>query len=256
MSTFLQLLLDFNHIHPGVQESKYLLPSSTVQAIFEDIKNIAEISHMQRTDILKRELEKNNIPVEKTDGIVSKCMENDTPYLIHQSNTSQGSLSLHSQYTRNNHYAKYFKYVELTSIYLGMDRSSAEVGVESVEDLPLVHAGDLDGVLTPMQARKLLQRWAKATSPSLPSPQALITPNLPDHSPQDTLPLLHWDKLPQRLKVALDKKQRPVPSDRRELLRNFVDDVMVVNKKPGRKILSMVAAAVVAKYTRSHSETQ
>ncbi|XP_071854825.1 uncharacterized protein [Apostichopus japonicus] len=57
-----------------------------------------------------------------------------------------------------------------------------------------------------------------------------------------------WDKMPKSLTKSLQKKQRPTPKDRREMIRILCNDIMKVESSPGRKHLSIIAQKIVCEF--------
>ncbi|XP_071821327.1 uncharacterized protein [Apostichopus japonicus] len=141
-------------------------------------------------------------------------------------------------------------------------------GVESVCDLKLITDDDLSSVLKPIQRRKLLLAWAnkaekllgsESSQSSEPdsvasSPGCSWVPSSAESSPAAVIAdwaesyKVDWDKMPKSLTKSLQKKQRPTPKDRREMIRILCNDIMKVESSPGRKHLSIIAQKIVREF--------
>lgn len=66
-----------------------------------------------------------------------------------------------------------------------------------------------------------------------------------------------WHKLPSNLMLVLSEKKRPKPSERRELIRIVIDDLLhKENGRPGRAKLWHVAKQIVDKYPCSFQDRE
>ncbi|PIK51175.1 hypothetical protein BSL78_11929 [Apostichopus japonicus] len=146
--------------------------------------------------------------------------------------------------------------------------ASLAAGVESVCDLKLITDEDLSSVLKPIQRRKLLIAWAnkaekllgsESSQSSEPdsvasSPGCSWVPSSAGSSPAAVIAdwaesfKVDWDKMPKSLTKSLQKKQRPTPKDRREMIRILCNDIMKVESSPGRKHLSIIAQKIVREF--------
>lgn len=60
-----------------------------------------------------------------------------------------------------------------------------------------------------------------------------------------------WDKMPTELLSAIENKERPSPSDRREMIRIICASVHRICPRPGRRHLRTIAEGIAAKYQES-----
>ena len=63
-----------------------------------------------------------------------------------------------------------------------------------------------------------------------------------------------WDKMPAPLQDDLKRKERPLPSKRRQMVRIIADEILCQCNKPGRKSLSLIASKIVNKYPDSFQD--
>ncbi|KAI4796543.1 hypothetical protein KUCAC02_026908 [Chaenocephalus aceratus] len=157
------------------------------------------------------------------------------------------------------------------------------VGVEDVEDLPLVKELDVKHILTPIQCRKMLLALRRKEDKHCPQ-QELPTP-LPSTStaltqPQPTatdsqaitltltsadLALLHpnawaenfclpWEKLNAKLRLAVSKEERPEGTDRQHLVQVVVNSIQENCTNPTHSQCAEVAKAIIRKYPKSFAD--
>lgn len=60
-----------------------------------------------------------------------------------------------------------------------------------------------------------------------------------------------WSKLPTSIRKLLDKEQKPSHSQRLEIIRIMVDEIMVVCNNPGKKHMTEIARKMVVRYPKS-----
>ena len=129
----------------------------------------------------------------------------------------------------------------------------AELGANTQEDLRLVEVDDLIGVLTPIAARKLIKHWRSlnndgsvAVSESSSSTSSRSVHQIePDWDFQFEIP---WKSFPKRLLAACENGERPLKSDRLQMIRIVVDQVYKCNKKPILKNMERIAYKIVSRY--------
>ncbi|XP_039505715.1 uncharacterized protein si:dkey-15h8.17 [Pimephales promelas] len=153
----------------------------------------------------------------------------------------------------------------LNSLLCGLQ----ELGVENQEDLALLQEKDIEKYLRPIQCRKLLNGFKGLAIvqlelvPVTPTvvPSSLNTPsNFPctqDTISSPSLPLgrpwhvafeVNWDRMPAAIRKALTNKSRPSPSDRKEMVRAVVDQMLDHDPNPNRTMCHNIARSIV----RSH----
>nr|XP_055067938.1 uncharacterized protein LOC129449179 [Misgurnus anguillicaudatus] len=161
-----------------------------------------------------------------------------------------------------------------------------ELGVHDLEDLNYIQESDLLHVLKPVEARKLISHF-KTTSQrdavdSLPSnQQSCDSPHTqPDemfpsggcssassNSPRSTSSSsmsctprqpsdnswhfnfeIPWKKLPSQLIKKLEEGKRPTKSDRLEIIRLIVSEILTICPTPGKKHMSEIARKMAKVY--------
>ncbi|XP_034535115.1 uncharacterized protein LOC117809748 [Notolabrus celidotus] len=139
------------------------------------------------------------------------------------------------------------------------------LGVETSEDLQFINETDLDCVLRPVQARKLLAAWKKTTPNSEISSQASISsPSSCSTFSASFLPScpmssLDWvdnfkipcQNFPEDLMQCLKREKRPKPRLRREMIRIIVKEMMKACAAPFRRASTEIAKRLVAMYPNS-----
>ncbi|XP_065145066.1 uncharacterized protein [Paramisgurnus dabryanus] len=76
-----------------------------------------------------------------------------------------------------------------------------------------------------------------------------------EYSPCCEVYAVPWHKMPSNLMLAISKKKRPKPKERRELVRIVIDDVFSKEgKRPGRAKLREIAKRIVAQYPCSFQD--
>ncbi|XP_034545095.1 uncharacterized protein LOC117816833 isoform X2 [Notolabrus celidotus] len=139
------------------------------------------------------------------------------------------------------------------------------LGVETSEDLQFINETDLDCVLRPVQARKLLAAWKKTTPNSEISSQASISSpsscSTFSASPLPSCPMssLNWvdnfkipcENFPEDLMQCLQREKRPKPRLRREMIRIIVKEMMKACASPSRRASTEIAKRLVAMYPNS-----
>ncbi|XP_027869633.1 uncharacterized protein LOC114142520 isoform X2 [Xiphophorus couchianus] len=137
------------------------------------------------------------------------------------------------------------------------------IGVSCVEDLGFVRTEDLEGILKPIQCRRLIQAFstelqadsAPTTEPlQLNSHQLQLSPVTSGSCEAYPVP---WHKMPPQLMIAVEEKKRPKPKDRRELVRIIIDDVLGKDqKRPGRAKLRNIAQQIIEQYPCSFQDRE
>ncbi|KAI9526253.1 hypothetical protein NQZ68_041641 [Dissostichus eleginoides] len=157
------------------------------------------------------------------------------------------------------------------------------VGVEDVEDLPLVKELDVKHLLTPIQCRKMLLAFRRKEDEQcpqqelptpLPSTSTALTPPQPRATDSQSitltltsvdLALLHpnawaenfclpWEKLNAKLRLAVSKEERPEGTDRRHLVKVVVNSIQENCTNPTRSQCAEVAKAIIRKYPKSFAD--
>ncbi|KAK2915664.1 hypothetical protein Q8A67_000038 [Cirrhinus molitorella] len=123
-------------------------------------------------------------------------------------------------------------------------------GVESTDDLKDVEGApgvDLSDLLPPIQIRKLLDSFKRETMdpPRLSSATAATWPE------SFQFP---WDQMPSELRSALTNGKRPLPPDRRKMIRIIVDEMRKHEKNPSIAQCRVVAHKIVKEYPKSFSD--
>ncbi|XP_048853978.1 uncharacterized protein LOC125721875 [Brienomyrus brachyistius] len=136
------------------------------------------------------------------------------------------------------------------------------LGVETSEDLQFISETDLNSVLRPVQARKLLAAW-KQTTPNMEiSSQASISsPSSCSSFSASPSPIysLDWvdnfripsEDFPEDLIQCLQREKRPKPRLRREMIRIIVKEMMKACASPSRRASTEIAKKLVAMYPKS-----
>lgn len=134
----------------------------------------------------------------------------------------------------------------------------------SVEDLKYLEATDLFPYLELFQARKLIniikekenessQIQHNPNSHSFCHTQTLSC-NLNDTvntTAEDRTKSINWSRIPKKLMKDLERKKRPTPTNRKALVRYFIDDILDSHENPGRKTLAKFAENIVSTYPDS-----
>ena len=60
--------------------------------------------------------------------------------------------------------------------------------------------------------------------------------------------------MPKGLQVSISRKERPLPSERRQMIRVLADDIAKITSRPMRKHLTVVASKVVAEFPSSFQD--
>ncbi|XP_046691613.1 uncharacterized protein si:dkey-15h8.17 isoform X1 [Silurus meridionalis] len=156
----------------------------------------------------------------------------------------------------------------LTSLLNGLQ----ELGVENKEDLALVQEKDIVKYIRPIQCRKLLHGFKgleivqlelfPVTSPTFAA-STLNTPCTIPVRTQDTISSsssqlgkpwhadfqVNWDRMPAAIARALANKTRPSPSDRKDMVKAVVDQMLEHDSNPSRAICHNIVRSIV----RSHA---
>ncbi|KAG7477156.1 hypothetical protein MATL_G00091140 [Megalops atlanticus] len=163
-----------------------------------------------------------------------------------------------------------------------------ELGFHDLEDLDYIHESDLLHVLKPVEVRKLLSRF-KTTGQrdvldipssnqrsSNTSPETLISggySTVSSNSPISTSSSsagftpcqlsdnnwhfsfeIPWDKMPSAFIRKLEKGKRPTKSERLEIIRLIVSEILTICSTPGKKHLSEIARKMVKAYPVAFSD--
>ncbi|XP_038065729.1 uncharacterized protein LOC119735862 [Patiria miniata] len=140
-----------------------------------------------------------------------------------------------------------------------------EVGVDKPTDFKYVSEGDLSELnLKKVQLRKLLSAFdasdpdAASLETQHKSPSGVLpSASSPSHTSSgwSTDYSVPWDKMPAALQKDLQRKERPLPSTRRQMVRIIVDDISAkITHKPGRKHLCNIASKIVCHYPHSFQD--
>ena len=89
---------------------------------------------------------------------------------------------------------------------------------------------------------------------SQPSPCSSLSDSSPDGGSSVSSFPIPWEKMPQRLMNSVRQKERPLPADRREMIRILTDDLSRVYSRPSRKVLDTIASKVVTDYPASFED--
>uniref|UniRef100_A0A3P9DB82 Uncharacterized LOC101486530 n=1 Tax=Maylandia zebra TaxID=106582 RepID=A0A3P9DB82_9CICH len=122
------------------------------------------------------------------------------------------------------------------------------IGVRNREDLLFVEPDDIKPFLTPIQSRRLVQVFRKASG-QLPSTQ----PNVSNTSWISNFSV-PWEKMPTRLSQALATGGMAHPEDRRIMIRTVVEGMRVHCPNPNRAACGEVARAIVSKYPATFAD--
>ncbi|XP_035999502.1 uncharacterized protein LOC118564740 isoform X2 [Fundulus heteroclitus] len=137
------------------------------------------------------------------------------------------------------------------------------LGVETTEDLQFINETDLDSVLRPVQARKLLAAWKQTTLNSEISQASISSPSSfsasPSPSPSHPRPSFDWvdnfkipcENFPEGLMQCLQRGKRPKPRFRREMIRIIVKEMMKACASPSKRASTEIAKRLVAMYPNS-----
>ncbi|KAK3554375.1 hypothetical protein QTP70_022604 [Hemibagrus guttatus] len=141
------------------------------------------------------------------------------------------------------------------------------LGVTSPEDFQYVQEADLLPVLRPIQARKLVSAWSqiKQSADSLSSSRESSSgtrssscSSSPSCGKASTVALdwadnfeIPWQKFPEALTQCLERKKRPSPRLRRDMVRIVVSEIMKVCDCPSKQSSTAIAKKMVAKYPAS-----
>ncbi|XP_031167416.1 uncharacterized protein LOC116058713 [Sander lucioperca] len=144
-----------------------------------------------------------------------------------------------------------------------------EIGVNNVDDLNFVKTEDVNGILPPIQQRRLIQAFSAESQAVLGSASTSLQHNvhLPQTPPPTPGPMedspsretydVPWHKMPPNLMLALSEKKRPKPKERRELVRIVIDDVLSKERgRPGRAKLREIAKKIVEQYPCSFQDRE
>lgn len=63
-----------------------------------------------------------------------------------------------------------------------------------------------------------------------------------------------WNKMPSNTRKLLDTGKRPSPSERREIIRIVVAEILTVCKKPGKRHITEIARNMVIRYPKSFQD--
>ena len=80
--------------------------------------------------------------------------------------------------------------------------------------------------------------------PSMPSSPALCANGSKEYKTP-------WDKMSKEFMNILKNGKRPMPSQRREMVRIIIGDVHVITSKPSKKQLGSIAEKIVNQYPKS-----
>lgn len=136
----------------------------------------------------------------------------------------------------------------------------AELGASTEEDLKLVEAADLVGVVTPIYARKLIKHWnsptnndsRSTTTSEISSPCSSNSDRVvADWDFQFNIP---WKLFSKRLITACENGKRPEKRDRLQMVRVIVDEVLKCTKQPKLKNMERLAYKIVSRYPSSFKD--
>lgn len=145
-----------------------------------------------------------------------------------------------------------------------------EIGVESKEDLALVQEKDLEKYLRPIQCRKLLngfQGFAVVQLEMIPVPSTSFDPTFlkapPTVPPSIVSPpslqigrpwhaefQVNWDRMPAAIRKAIAEKARPIPGERKDMVKAVVDQILDHDPNPTRAMCHNIARSII----RTHPE--
>ncbi|KAF4112985.1 hypothetical protein G5714_005530 [Onychostoma macrolepis] len=144
-------------------------------------------------------------------------------------------------------------------------------GVESTDDLKYVEGApgvDLSDLLPPIQIRKLLDSFMRAgeqnqsgdVPPTMPSSTVTLDTISPPSLSSTTAVTwpesfqVPWNQMPSELRSAVANGKRPLPPDRRKMIRIIVDEIRKHEKNPSKAQCLAVALKIVKKYPKSFSD--
>ncbi|XP_060786670.1 uncharacterized protein LOC132892416 [Neoarius graeffei] len=140
------------------------------------------------------------------------------------------------------------------------------IGVNSIDDMQYLTSEDLDGILPPIQRRRLIQAFTADLQAVLGSTSLQPNVHLPENPPLTPGPMeesssretvVPWHKMPPNLMLALREKKRPKPKERREMIRIVIDDVLAKERgRPGRGKLREIAKKIVQQYPSSFQDRE
>ncbi|KAA0712544.1 hypothetical protein E1301_Tti019060 [Triplophysa tibetana] len=137
-----------------------------------------------------------------------------------------------------------------------------DLGVTSVDDCTYLTAADLDGVLPPIRSRRLISAFYSASqstvvescAPNMSSFTEHVTPAVSPTATPTVTPQkfqVQWHKFSVKLMNALQEKTRPLPRERRQMIRIIIEDLMATDTRPGRSKLKQIAQELVDKHPDS-----
>ena len=98
-------------------EGDFILPTTRVQAISQEVKLITEFSHHSLKNTLKRELAEAGVSEEVSNRVVSKTFKEDRVFNIHHRHEDVEHMDTH--HMRQQYWQKRFPYVEPQQIRVG-----------------------------------------------------------------------------------------------------------------------------------------
>uniref|UniRef100_A0A3P8P8F6 Uncharacterized protein n=1 Tax=Astatotilapia calliptera TaxID=8154 RepID=A0A3P8P8F6_ASTCA len=137
---------------------------------------------------------------------------------------------------------------EVSAVRAVIEHLTDIIGVRNREDLLFVEPDDIKPFLTPIQSRRLVQVFRKASG-QLPSTQ----PNVSNTSWISNFSV-PWEKMPTRLSQALATGGMAHPEDRRIMIRTVVEGMRVHCPNPNRAACGEVARAIVSKYPATFAD--
>uniref|UniRef100_A0A671UW94 Uncharacterized protein n=2 Tax=Sparus aurata TaxID=8175 RepID=A0A671UW94_SPAAU len=153
-----------------------------------------------------------------------------------------------------------------------------DLGVTNLDDCTFLKAEDLDGILPPIQSRRLINAFCSvgpvpSGSSSTEHPIGTLTATTHmngtpatthmNETPATTHMMgtstmthtekfqIPWQKFPVKMMTALKERRRPQPKDRRHMIRIIMEDMMASDIRPGRSKLKQVAQQLVERYPDS-----
>ncbi|XP_033624085.1 uncharacterized protein LOC117287543 [Asterias rubens] len=124
-----------------------------------------------------------------------------------------------------------------------------EIGIEIPSDFQYMDESDLECL------GKSSDGLTASSSSVSPCSSVL---SLPDSSPEgvcwSSSYQIPWKKLPKGLQDSIQRKERPLPSERRQMIRVLADDIVKITSRPMRKQLAVVASKVVAEFPSSFQD--
>ncbi|KAE8738379.1 hypothetical protein FOCC_FOCC016141 [Frankliniella occidentalis] len=100
-------------------ESEFVLPTSTVQVIAEQIQRTTELSHLCLKRKLRTELESVGFDESEINSIISKVFTSDPIFNIHHKTKDIDQLGTH--HLRTKYWKSHYPYVEPKEVFLGVD---------------------------------------------------------------------------------------------------------------------------------------